>query len=397
MTRISIAFFSAIAILLAGCAVQPPLAGTITLKPEDNYRPMVYLVDPGSWDAVARSFSGTVVDSAFIADNGSFSFGKMPGVDKPVLLELTLQRKDQKLFPNRLEDEPPAHANYMPIIWEPGKKLYIKADAAAFQKTFTIEDASPENAELLQLRDLRHRAFEQFLSENKADVHTAEGLMNHEAAVKAYQNELMQFAEQCAYLLPALTAIRWVSPEGDYERVPEFIVKQAERWQAAAPGHPWVQQLATFADRSRLPVLVGDTLPDYPLPMLNGDTIPLRKMLSSSLTILDLWASWCAPCRKENRNYLVPLWEQYHERGLQIIGYALDAGRDAWTGAIEKDGAYRWLHASHLNGDDAPLFQALRISTIPANFLIDANGRVVAKNLHGEELKQWLNKFYEEK
>ncbi|MCB9298479.1 MAG: hypothetical protein H6559_36010 [Lewinellaceae bacterium] len=81
------------------------------------------------------------------------------------------------------------------------------------------------------------------------------------------------------------------------------------------------------------------------------------------------------PCRRENQDVLAPLWDKYHEKGFQVIGYALDGSERTWKGAIEKDGAHRWLHASHLRGDDAPVMEALRLQTIPANFLLDAKGR----------------------
>ena len=182
--------------------------------------------------------------------------------------------------------------------------------------------------------------------------------------------------------------------EGDYERVPEFIVAQAERWQQEAPVHPWVAQLAAKGDRKSLPVLVGDVLPDSPLPMLSGDTVAMKTLLGKRLTLLDFWASWCAPCRKENRNSLVPLWEKHHGAGFQIVGYALDGSQGTWATAIEKDGVGRWPHASHLQGDDAPLFKELRMTSIPANFLLDQNGKVLAKNLHGEELMKWVEAYF---
>jgi thiol-disulfide isomerase/thioredoxin len=148
-------------------------------------------------------------------------------------------------------------------------------------------------------------------------------------------------------------------------------------------------------DRRKLPVLVSDLLPDYPLPMLAGDTVSLHNLLGERLTLLDLWASWCGPCRVQNRDFLVPLWDQYHQRGFQIIGYGLEASSKAWARAIEADGAYRWPHASDLQGDDSPLFELLRLTTIPANFLLDAEGRVVAKNLHGEELMEYVRRVME--
>jgi thiol-disulfide isomerase/thioredoxin len=130
--------------------------------------------------------------------------------------------------------------------------------------------------------------------------------------------------------------------------------------------------------------------------MLAGDTLRLQQLLpKGKLTILDLWASWCAPCRRENREVLVPLWDKYHSMGLEIVGYALDASVGAWKKAIATDGASRWPHASHLRGDDAPLMELLRIQTIPANFLLDVEGKVVAKNLHGEELVKFVQKYLE--
>ncbi|MBK9013078.1 MAG: TlpA family protein disulfide reductase [Saprospiraceae bacterium] len=248
---------------------------------------------------------------------------------------------------------------------------------------------------MLQLRDIRQAAFDQFLAGKAAGAHDESALLDEEKALHSFQKPMMQFAEETTYLLPALTAIRWVSIEQDYERVPEFMVSQAEKWKAAAPGHPWVAQLAVVGDRKSLPVLVGDEIPDYPMPMLSGDTIPLRQLLGKRLTVLDLWASWCAPCRKQNRNYLVPLWDKYHAAGFQVVGYALDADRGTWASAIEKDGADRWPHASDLRGDDAPLFKELRLTTIPANFVLDAAGKVVAKNLHGEELAAFVEHYFQ--
>jgi len=130
--------------------------------------------------------------------------------------------------------------------------------------------------------------------------------------------------------------------------------------------------------------------------MLSGDTIALYQVMGKRLTLLDLWASWCAPCRRENRDFLVPLWENYHKKGFEIIGYSLDASEKTWKRAIEADGAYRWLQASHLQGDDAPLLDVLRIQTIPANFLLSGDGEVIAKNLHGEDLIRFVERYMEE-
>ena len=150
------------------------------------------------------------------------------------------------------------------------------------------------------------------------------------------------------------------------------------------------------SEKSLLPVLKGDVFPEGQLPLISKDTVLVYESLGGKLTIVDLWASWCAPCRKENREILTPLWEQYHEKGLQILAYGLESDEPAWKAAIEKDGAYRWLNASHLEGDDTPFLKMLRIQTIPANFILNSEGVVLAKNLHGKELMDFIENYIEE-
>jgi peroxiredoxin len=155
------------------------------------------------------------------------------------------------------------------------------------------------------------------------------------------------------------------------------------------PESPWIRQLCEAGNPGKLPVLVGDKIPDYPLPMASGDTVALYTLLGERLTVLDIWASWCAPCRRENQEVLSPLWSVYREKGLQILGYSIDSSPAAWKAAVTKDGAV-WPHASHLSGDATPFLDSLRVTTIPANFILDAGGKVVAKNLHGDSLKRFV-------
>jgi thiol-disulfide isomerase/thioredoxin len=374
---------------ISACSGQPQLSGTIEREEDSDWGTMVYLIDPGSWKGVGSSYVGTVIDSASIGPDGGFAFDKLPMAPEPILLQLAIQRTNER-FPNRLDNEQPATSNYFPLIWQDGEQIVITAKADRFQSSFTIHQPAPLNAAMLELCALRQSAFAKHLEADIASEENHGDLLAEEEALMAFQGELMQFAEDSPYLLPALTAIRWVSITGNYERIPEFLFTQAERWIAEQPQHPWAQQLAEVADRTKLPVLIGDLLPDYPMPMLAGDTVSLHTLLGEHLTLLDLWASWCGPCRVQNRDFLVPLWDQYHQSGFQIIGYGLEASPKAWSRAIEADGAYRWPHASDLQGDDSPLFELLRLTTIPANLLLDAEGRVVAKNLHGEELMEYV-------
>jgi peroxiredoxin len=384
---------AALFLIFQACSLEPPLSGTIELDADSAWKPMVYLIDPVTFDGIASSYFGTVVDSAGISSDGTFAFREMPESEGPVYVQLAVQKTTGR-HANALENTDLDAANYFPLIWD-GRPLHITAEADHLQRSFAINTPSQENAAILRLRDIRYEAFGQFLSDPGVDDHHETTLLESAKALHNYRAPMIAFAAETPYLLPALTAIRWVSVDEGYERVPEFLYSQCQKWQDSHPDHPWVMQLCAKADKASLPLLTGDRIPDFPLPMQDGDTIALTTLLGNRLTLLDLWASWCAPCRRENRDVLVPLWDKHHADGFQIIGYALDGSSKAWHNAIEKDGAGRWLHASHLRGDDAPLLDALRIQTIPANFLIDADGIVIAKNLHGEDLRSFVEQVME--
>lgn len=344
----------------------------------------VYFIQPDLLKEVAASYFGKVIDSAVVHPDGSFEFRNLPKTKKPILLELAIQSTGK--LPNHKQTDDPTRSNYMPLLWQLGEPLHITAKLDSFQKSFTIQQPSDINKALLHLRDINQNAYQTYLAGKEWQLEDGKQLLEKEQAVLQYQTELIRFADSTQYLMSALVALRWVSPVNNYERVPEFLVRQCTKWKQQQPEHPWVEQLCKQSELSNLPVLVGEVFPNLKLPTINKDTLSINDQLGSKLTIVDLWASWCAPCRKENREILVPIWDEYHDQGLQIIAYSLESDASAWKAAVERDGANRWLQASDLQGDDAPFLKKIRIQTIPANFILDEKGVVIAKNIHGKAL-----------
>tara|TARA_R110002049_G_scaffold326_4_gene1760 strand:+ start:33 stop:890 length:858 start_codon:yes stop_codon:yes gene_type:complete len=283
----------------------------------------------------------------------------------------------------------------MPILWQTDETIKVKANINHLQKSFTIENPSEINKAILELRDINLQAYETYLNDKEWHLEDGNQLLDKEHAVLQYQTELMKFANNTQYLMPALIALRWTSPENDYERIPEFLVNQCHRWSKVQPEHTWVKQLCKQSEPDNLPVLIGNQFPNITLPTITKDTLLLNNQLGKKITIIDLWASWCAPCRIENREVLVPLWEEYNTQGLQIIAYALESSEKSWQVATHKDGANRWLNVSDLQGDDTPFLKKIRVQTIPANFILNDKGVVIAKNLHGKELMHWVKDYIE--
>ncbi len=374
---------------VARCQTSAQISGKIDLA--EGWRPRLYLIQARSFAEIATSFVPFVLDSAWVESDGSFEFEHLPKADAPLLLELCIQPVGAR-FKTRLLDDNPLLANYMPFVFQPGETIRMMAAADRLQASFSIVNPSPENRALLQLRDLRHVAYTQSWAKHAGEQPDEHNLMERETAWHNFQRPLMAFADSTPYLWPALLAAHWVSPSGDYERVPEFLVGLCRKWRSQTSGQPWVDQLCQSANPDKLPLLAGSIMPDYLLPMSTGDSIRLHDLLGSRLTILDIWASWCAPCRRENREVLTPMFQLYRDRGLQIVGYSIDSNLEAWKAAMGKDQA-NWPQASHLSGDETPFMQALRITTIPANFVLDAQGKVLAKNVHGAELKALIAQY----
>jgi len=377
---------------LVSCLQKPMLSGDLDISQAEGLKPMVYLVQPENFDQLGQSFVGKLLDSAEVDGRGHFEFEALKNVEGQVLLEVVVQKKGER-YANRLENENPDSDNYMPLIWTRGETLVINAAIDQFQSSVTIENPSTVNASFLELRDLKKNAFLKYKNTLEL-LQGDEQLLEREKALHEYQAILMQFADATPELFPALMAIKWVSPEGNYERIPEFLVNQGVKWSERYPNDRWVKELAALASKEKLPILVGDQMSNLEFPMVDGSKTSLNAITDGKkLLVLDVWASWCAPCRLENRNVLLPLWQKYHDKGFQVIAYALESNRPAWENAIQKDGANRWLHASHLEGDQNPIMDSLLIHTIPANFILDGNGKVLAKNLHGEDLVQFVANY----
>ena len=143
-------------------------------------------------------------------------------------------------------------------------------------------------------------------------------------------------------------------------------------------------------------VNIGKKAPDFSAPMPNGEFITLEDVKGKA-TIIDFWAAWCGPCRRENPN-VVKVYEKYHDKGLEIISISLDGRgnqtdpKKQWLKAIEDD-KLTWNHVSSLMYFRDPVAELYNISAIPAMFVLDENGIIVGKKLRGQALENKISEL----
>jgi len=129
---------------------------------------------------------------------------------------------------------------------------------------------------------------------------------------------------------------------------------------------------------------VGAVAPNFSAPTPTGETLALND-IKGKATLIDFWAAWCRPCRAENPNVL-KVYNKYHDKGLNIIGVSLDKTAEAWKKAIADDGL-TWNHVSNVAYFNDAIAKMYNVDAIPAAFLLDENGVIVAKNLRGPALE----------
>ncbi len=138
---------------------------------------------------------------------------------------------------------------------------------------------------------------------------------------------------------------------------------------------------------------INQIAPDFTMDDVNGKPVTLSSLRGKYL-LIDFWASWCGPCRRENPN-LVKTYKTYNKKGFEVVGVSFDEPEDKakWVAAIKKD-KLTWLQLSDLKGWECAAGKIYGISGIPMNFLLDPQGKIIAKGLRGADLDKKLEEVF---
>ncbi|MCD8739553.1 AhpC/TSA family protein [Mucilaginibacter roseus] len=219
-------------------------------------------------------------------------------------------------------------------------------------------------------------------SDSLLNIYRPEFLKN----LAEYNKAAMAFANDNKSSLAGFYAATSVDPR-TYE---QQLIAYAEDIKDKFKDNPIIQRFVTQMIAIK-PVSVGQKAQDFTIPGIDGKSISLADYKGKYLMI-DFWASWCVPCRQENPN-VVKQYNLYKSKGLNILGISLDDDKAKWQAAIKADGL-AWAHASNLKGFEGPVERMYQITAIPSNFIIDPQGVIVAKNITGPQLKEFLKKTF---
>lgn len=169
----------------------------------------------------------------------------------------------------------------------------------------------------------------------------------------------------------------------EYEDFDEITAASAPSIQSSI----YVKSLKEKADAMRK-VAIGQPFTDFTLNDPDGNPLPLSSAIGENYVLIDFWASWCIPCRRENPN-IVAAYEEYHEKGFDIFGVSLDRDHGKWIAAIAQD-SLTWNHVSDLKQWKSEAGKLYGVQSIPHSLLVSPEGIIIAKNLREAALHEKL-------
>jgi peroxiredoxin len=221
------------------------------------------------------------------------------------------------------------------------------------------------------------------------EAHDTASVKMVEAAYDSVQNEQSKFIKEYILKNGKSVVAAYLAIGNAYAYTLEDLKAINKAMDPSIANSVYVKKLA---ERE---MILGTVQPGQPAPEFTmNDTVGNAVSLSSfkgQLVLVDFWASWCGPCRAENPN-VVAASKKYNNKGFTVLGVSLDTDKLKWFDAIAKDGL-TWHHVSDLAGWDNAAAKQYGVMSIPANFLVDKEGKIIASDLRGEALENKLKEL----
>lgn len=281
------------------------------------------------------------------------------------------------------------------IIAKNGDEINFSADLSDKTLNYKISGAN-DSEKLTEFNALKHKystkvedikaEFERKVAENpnERDNLVKQITPKYMKAVEDVNAAVVRFANENTNSLVSFYAISLVNPTGNESALVSYAEKVSNELKKNTAVKNFVEKVQKLKQ-----VQVGQQAPAFTIPGIDGKEIKLSDF-KGKYVLVDFWASWCAPCRQENPN-VVKAYHKFKNRNFTILGISLDKDKAAWAQAIKQD-ALTWAHASELNDFEGATVRLYQIEAIPSSFLIDPTGKIIARNLRGEDLELFLNK-----
>ena len=349
--------------LLAACSTEPSYEIKGSINTENCEGKYIYLRHHNQ-----RAY----VDSALIT-NGTFTFeGK---VDSVAIYDLFIKGKSRH------------HDHNIPFVLE-----NISMTAQIDTATFDCVRGGIENDAFAKLNEAKEKAldnYEKYIAEYNSGDESLKGPADKKITAMFKNRDAIQnkfIADNTDKLLAAM-----LFTESFYSMEDKDLFAVADKAGAKFLSYPGVDRVMKIVEK-RKQVAIGKKIVDFEMPDLKGETKKLSDFVGNGKVVLiDFWASWCLPCRASMPD-LIKTYNQYKGKGFDIVGISLDNKKEAWEKGIN-DLKLPWNQLSDIKGWKCKGAELYGVNSIPHTVLVDKNGIIVAKGLHGEELNKKIEEL----
>jgi len=289
--------------------------------------------------------------------------------------------------------------NFAMLVLDSADKVTVTGSIKDLGNSYKVE-GSPESKLFIEYNEISKKnktqldslnmAFQTIMQTLKMDSLRMDSLSNvfqgpYEAIMDKFNNQMAAKIKENTSMYSSIMAIQGMDPEkyGDlYKALDAGLSKKYPNDKTVRTYHDVVSKM--------LATTSGMEAPEINLPSPEGKEIALSS-LRGKVVLIDFWASWCGPCRKEMPN-VVKAYNKYKDKGFEIYGVSLDQDKDRWVEAIKKDGI-TWPQVSDLKYWQSEVVPLYSIQGIPYTVLLDKEGKIIAKGLRGAELDKKLEEI----
>lgn len=380
------------ALLFTACGSEEKKGNaTVYGKLENTAGDTLYLMNVSQMEPIK-------MDSCIVAEDGSFEFH--PTLEFKGFYNIEVGKTT---------------GQFATIILEPKDSVHFTGDAKNLGYSWKAEGSEDtkhflEFNEYFMQYDLKRRPYVQRLDSLQRAFQIQLGMTADTAAAKKLEKEVIEPAfnatqevlngiadEATAWLhnfidahpgsFANIPALRLLDPYDNFAYWEKTIAALEENYKTC----PNVVMLREMVERERA-LTIGQVVPDIELNDVNGKPMKLSQT-RGNIVLIDFWASWCAPCRAELPN-VVANYKKYHDKGFEVFSVSLDDDRKAWLNAIQSDGLVWPYHVSDLMKWNSPMVQLYNFQGIPFTVLIDRQGRLIKKDVRGEDLGKTLEEIF---